>query len=112
MSITIELVKKLRESASCGRLKDPQDIILMKEAADAIETLSAKMQDYDRLKKHDTQYLDDIDNPLEPLKISYALDSEIFILEYRKKNKPKEVNILDYTVIATLQECLKRRTDD
>ena len=112
MSITSELVKKLRESASCGRLKDPQDVILMKEAADAIETLSAKMQDYDRLKKREMQYLDDIGNPLEPMKISYALDSQIFILEYRKKNRPEEVNILDYTIIAALQECLKRRTDD
>lgn len=41
---------------------------------------------------------------LEPLKVEYALKSEKMKLEYRLKNKPKEVNELDYTVIAALSK--------
>lgn len=44
----------------------------------------------------------DINNPLETLKVEQALRSETMKLEYRKKNKPSEVNILDYTVIEAL----------
>lgn len=67
----------------------------------AIEALK-KVQDYE------AQWIDDIDNPLEPLKLSAALNAEIFVLKERLKNKPKEISTLDYTVIAALQDCLKR----
>lgn len=67
----------------------------------AIEALK-KVEDYK------AQWIDDVNNPLEPLKLSSALDSEIFKMRYRMENKPKEINILDYTVIAALQDCLKR----
>lgn len=67
----------------------------------AIEALQ-KVQDYE------AQWIEDTKKPLEPLKLSSALNSEIFKLKYRMKNKPKEVNILDYTIIAALQDCLKR----
>lgn len=67
----------------------------------AIEALQ-KVQDYE------AQWIEDIKKPLEPLKLSSALNSEIFKLKYRMKNKPKEVNILDYTIIAALQDCLQR----
>ena len=63
----------------------------------AIEALK-KVQDYER------QWTDDSNNPLEPLKLSDALSCELLML---KKN-PKDISILDYTVIAALQECLKR----
>lgn len=58
--------------------------------------------------KYETQWLKDEMNPLEPLKLSSALNSELFKLEYRKNNKPSEINILDYTVIAALKDCLER----
>lgn len=48
--------------------------------------------------------MNDIDNPLEKIKVEQALRSEMMKLEYRKKNKPKEINILDYTVIAALEK--------
>lgn len=63
----------------------------------AIEALK-KVQDYE------TQWADDLNNPLEPLKLSAALSCELLML---KKN-PKDISILDYTVIAALQDCLKR----
>lgn len=55
------------------------------------------------------QYLDDINNPLEPLKLQSALKSEIFKYEYRKKNKPKDINILDYTIMYALKHCLEEQ---
>ena len=52
------------------------------------------------------QYLDDIDNPLEPLKLQSAIQSEILKFNYRKEHKPQDINILDYTVMAELKYCL------
>jgi len=47
---------------------------------------------------------DNISNPLEVLKVEQALRSEKMKLEYRLKNKPNDINILDYTVIQALQQ--------
>ncbi len=57
------------------------------------------------------QYLDDISNPLEPLKLQSALESEIFKYNYRKENKPKEINMLDFTVMAALKYCLEKQVE-
>lgn len=48
--------------------------------------------------------MNDINDPLENIKVASALRSENMKLEYRKVNKPKEINILDYTVIAALEK--------
>ena len=56
------------------------------------------------------QYLDDIGNPLEPLKLQSALESEIFKYTYRKEHKPPIINILDYTIMAALKHCLDELT--
>lgn len=45
-----------------------------------------------------------IDSYLEPLKVASALRSEIMKLEYRKNNKPNDINVLDYTVIEALKK--------
>lgn len=55
------------------------------------------------------QYLDDIENPLEPLKLQSALQSEIFKFNYRKEYKPQDINILDYTVMYALKHCLEEQ---
>lgn len=55
------------------------------------------------------QYLDDMDNPLEPLKLSSALQSEILKYNYRKEHKPQDINILDYTVMCALKHCLEEQ---
>lgn len=62
-------------------------------------------------EKYETQWIDDMNNPLEPLKLQSALQSEIFKLEYRKANKPKDINILDYTIIYALKDCLERYSE-
>ena len=43
-----------------------------------------ELREYKRKMK--TQFLDDIENPLEPIKLSSALESEIFKYEYRAEH--------------------------
>ena len=60
-------------------------------------------------ERMEMQYLDDIDNPLEPLKLQSALQSEIFKFNYRKEHKPQDINILDYTIMYALKHCLEEQ---
>lgn len=55
------------------------------------------------------QYLDNIKDPLEPLKIGSALKSELLKIQLRKAEKPEDISVLDYTVIAALKEALEKR---
>lgn len=55
------------------------------------------------------QCLDNMSDPLEPLKISSALKSELLKLQFRKAEKPESISPLDYTVIAALKEALEKR---
>lgn len=105
---TIENLKEIKEHLQAvviaknlhGRgEKDAEEVAF--DFDRAIEALQMK-------QKYETQWLDDMNNPLEPLKLASALNSEICKLEYRKANKPKEINILDYTVIYALKDCLER----
>lgn len=64
---------------------------------------------YETLKKMESQTLDNINDPLEPLKISSALKSELLKLQFRKAEKPENISSLDYTVIAALKEALEKR---
>lgn len=52
---------------------------------------------------------DDINNPLEQLKVEQALRSEMMKLEYRKKNNPSEINVLDYTIIEALNKQIPKK---
>lgn len=58
------------------------------------------------------QCLDNMSDPLEPLKISSALKSELLKLQFRKAEKPESISPLDYTIIAALKEALEKRTQD
>jgi len=55
---------------------------------------------------------DDMNNPLEQLKVEQALRSEYMKMEYRKKTRPDQVNILDYTVIAALEKQLQKKPEN
>ena len=74
----------------------------IEEAYDMAINALKKVQDYE------AQWTDDMNNPLEPLKLSAALSCELLILKRRMEKNPKDISILDYTVIAALQDCLKR----
>ena len=62
-------------------------------------------------KKCEKQWHNAMENPLEPIKVYSALKSEILKLELRIKNSPKDISILDYTVIAALQKVLKNNLE-
>lgn len=53
-----------------------------------------------------SQWLDDIGNPFEPIKIVAALHSEEYKLQFRREHKPEDVSPLDITIIACLKYCL------
>jgi hypothetical protein len=50
-----------------------------------------------------------MDDYLELLKVEQALRSENMKLDYRRRNKPNDVNILDYTIIAALEKQIPKK---
>ena len=48
-----------------------------------IEALMIAIKAVEKVQDYEAQWLNDINNPLEPLKLCKALDSEIFKLKYR-----------------------------
>lgn len=126
LKIAISAIKELQEIHNNGisleRLKDIDfrkqvvehinymeymDIKDELEEYKQIGTLEEIREAVDTVRRYETQYLDDMENPLEPLKISSALKSEIMKLEFRKQRKPESISIFDYTIIAALQKVLK-----
>ena len=49
---------------------------------------------------------------LEPMKIAYALKSELMKLEFRQKTRPKDISPLDYTIIFCLEAALRGKIPD
>lgn len=76
------------------------------QLADCLEELK-ELREYK--KKMKAQFLDDIENPLEPIKLSSALESEIFKYEYRAEHDPQKISPLDYTIIYALKHCLEEQ---
>lgn len=76
------------------------------QLADWLEELK-ELREYK--KKMKAQFLDDIENPLEPIKLSSALESEIFKYEYRAEHGPQKISPLDYTIIYALKHCLEEQ---
>ena len=83
------------------------------KCAEEHEQLEEWLEELKSLREYkgrmEMQYLDDIDNPLEPLKLQSALQSEIFKFNYRKEHKPQDINILDYTIMYALKHCLEEQ---
>ena len=99
-----EAISFCEEKASNIKLKaEPQVFIQIAAWLEELKELG------EYRKKMELQYLDDIDNPLEPLKLQFALQSEIFKYEYRKKNSPENINMLDYTIMHALKHCLQEQ---
>ena len=59
-------------------------------------------KDQIRMIEEPLQDISNMADPLEPIKIVSALRSQCMVLEYRKKNKPKDISPLDYAIIAAL----------
>lgn len=112
----LEVTKKCSDEGSVGHLQ--------KEMCDAAISALKEIQQYREIgtveecreamankKKCEKQWHNDMENPLEPIKVYSALKSEILKLELRIKNRPKDISILDYTVIASLQKVLKNNLE-
>lgn len=80
---------------------DNKDLLQMSEWLEELKELRSYKE------KMEMQCLDNISNPLEPLKLTSALESEIFKYNYRKEHKPQDINILDYTIMYALKHCLE-----
>lgn len=81
----------------------------MKEHEQLAEWLEELKELREYKKKMKAQFLDDIENPLEPIKLSSALESEIFKYEYRAEHDPQNISPLDYTIIYALKHCLEEQ---
>lgn len=57
------------------------------------------------------QTLDNMDDPLEPIKVVSAMKSQSMVLTYRQEHEPDKVNILDYTVIAALWKQIPHKVE-
>ena len=99
-----EAIKQFEYDAECNRADlDLSYAEENEQVAEWLEELKALREYKQRMEM---QYLDDIDNPLEPLKLQSALQSEIFKFNYRKEHKPQDINIIDYTIMYALKHCL------
>lgn len=109
-SEAIECLKKNKPTSGFYMLQESVDIAIQAleevQQYHAIGTVEECKRAVEKVSDYEKQYLDDTKNPLEPLKVSSALDSELFKLNYRMQTNPKSINILDYTVIAALQKAL------
>lgn len=95
------LIKDVTIGEIAEVLKEFSEIGTVEECREAVENK----------KKCEKQWHNDMENPLEPIKVYSALKSEILKLELRIKNRPKDISILDYTVIAALQKVLKNNLE-
>ena len=106
----IEMYKKIANTDSnCPRYCMNPCEECVKECKQVSEWLEELKFLREYKERMEMQYLDDIDNPLEPLKLQSALQSEILKFNYRKEHKPQDINILDYTVMYALKHCLEEQ---
>lgn len=110
---TVEELKTMKENGAFTGVELAQIAAMQMrlKGYQQLGTLEQVRKAVEKQKKYETQWVDDMNNPLEPIKLLSALNSEILKLEYRKANKPKEISILDYTVIYALKDCLDRYSD-
>lgn len=92
LGIAVSALKEIQQYREIGTVKECREAMANK-------------------KKCEKQWHNDMENPLEPIKVYSALKSEILKLELRIKNRPKDISVLDYTVIAALQKVLKNNLE-
>lgn len=93
------------KKAECDRVMQQAEY----KASESIGTPEECLEAMQTARACQVQYLDNIKDPLEPLKISSALKSELLKLQLRKAKKPEDISVLDYTGIAALKEALEKR---
>lgn len=109
-----EVAKRNREQwKNCPAKRDTREHLTCEECAEEHEQLAEWLEELNELRTYkermEMQYLDDTSNPLEPLKLQSALESEILKYNYRKEHKPQDINMLDYTIMYALKHCLEEQ---
>ena len=101
-----ELIKFCKRKSENIKLKaEPQVFV---EIAEKLEELKNKdLEEQGLIVKLPCKM---VGNPLEPLKLYSALQSEILKYEYRKEHKPQDISQLDYTIMYALKHCLEKQT--
>ena len=99
-----EVAKRNREQwKNCPADRRDIEHQTCEQCAEEHEQLAEWLEELKELRTYkeriEMQYLDDVDNPLEPLKLQSALQSEIFKYNYRKEHKPQDINILDILLV-------------
>ena len=69
-------------------------------------------EDQIKMLEEPLQDLKNLADPLEPLKVVSALKSQCMVLDFRKKNKPKDISPLDHSIIAALWKQVPRKVKD
>ena len=111
---TVEELKSMKENGAFTGIELAQLAAMQMRLKEylAIGTIEEFKTLKEYKAKMEMQYLDDINNPLEPLKLSSALQSEILKYNYRKEHKPQDINLLDYTIMYALKHCLEEQTEE
>lgn len=86
---------------------DKVDLRQYDEDIQGIHSLLEKALQEKAEREERMQWLEDMDNPLEPIKVKAALDSELLKYNYRKEHKPKDISVLDITIIYALNKVLE-----
>jgi len=92
--LTRKLVNQNRRILNRESKKDQQ----INELKEKLKEVQKELEKYHKTE----QWLDDINNPLEPIKVQSALNSEIMKLDYLREHKPEYISELDGTIIAAL----------
>lgn len=70
--------------------------------------MKIEVQDIERIEQNRKEYGD----PLEHIKVASAYNSQIMVLDYRLKNRPKDISILDYTILAALEKQIPKKAKE
>jgi uncharacterized protein involved in exopolysaccharide biosynthesis len=104
----VSMFATVEQALQYNRLRRYEDTGLMPDEIAALQAeLDAFKADVEagRLVRY-PEFPQDMNDLLEPLKVQSALNSEVMKLNFRKEHRPKDVSILDYTVIAALNKVL------
>lgn len=100
--------ENLKLKADTIKLEALED--LLQEKQDKLKKLEKDNKELKAYKKRmEMQWLDDIHNPLEPLKLTSALQSELLKYDIRKLKAPEKISPLDYTIMAALKYCIDHK---
>ena len=99
---TIEILEYHKRSINVLTSYKYSPLAIIHSIEKAIQALQEKAEREERM-----QWLNDMNNPLESIKVQAALESEMLKYNYRKEHKPDSISPLDCTIIYALNKVLE-----